>query len=133
MAQLVAGHAQRHRHDRMQGERPHEVGADVVAFFVRQVFGDHHRSFDRGAGVARVLSLDLDHMGRLGKSGLRVAIAEMAVADDVGTDAFVQDGGAVADRVIDRGDGWQRRVRDLDQVVSVRPVPSSALVGVSSK
>jgi hypothetical protein len=110
VAQLVAGHAQGQGHHGVQRERTHEIGGDVVAFFLGLPFGHHYRAFDRRARIARVAHGEFHRVRRVGKGGFRLAIAEGVVADDVAAHAFVQDG------LVDGGDGFEFGIAGNDQV-----------------
>ena len=92
-AETRAGDAQGAGHDRVQGERALEVGEDVVAV-VSEVLGDHDEALDGGAGVAGVVDGDSDAVVGGCECGVRVAVVQVAVADDVGADFGVDQGGA---------------------------------------
>ena len=53
VAQPVGRHLEREGHHRVQRERAHEIGGDVVAGIAGKVLGDHHPALDRRARVAR--------------------------------------------------------------------------------
>ncbi len=82
-AQPIARHLERARHHRVQAERPHEIGEDVVGVFARVVRGDDPVGLDRRAGIARVADLDRDAVRRRGEGRVGIAVAERAVARDV--------------------------------------------------
>ena len=79
--QAVGRHAERHRHDRVQGEGPLEGCGDVVGVGVGVVLGDDAEAFDRRGGVARIGDLDRDRAVRGREGGLGVAVPEMPFAD----------------------------------------------------
>ena len=116
VTQTVRGHVERHRHHRVQRERPHEIRRDVVAFVARQILRDHHAAFDRRARVARIMRDDFHAMRRSFECGFRLAIVKAPVADHIRADAFVQERRVVLRRLLDRRDWIEHRVFDLDQV-----------------
>ncbi len=119
VAQPVGRHLERHRHHRMQRERPHEIGGDVVAFVTGQELGNHHAAFDRRAGVARIVRGQRDPVRRGGKGGLWLAVAEVAVAHHIGAYAGMQDGRIVGQRSLDRYHRRQHAVIHPHQVERV--------------
>src|SRR5205085_921427 len=101
MAQLGARYLERKRHHRMQGERPHEIGTDVVSLLRRQVLGDDDAGFDRRTGVARVAHRQLDPARSARERRFRIAVAEIPVADDIGANGLMQHRGVIPYRLLD--------------------------------
>ena len=90
-AQAVARHLEGARHDGVDAERPLEVGEDVVAVLVGVVFGDDAVTFHRRAAVAGIADRHGEAVGRRREGAVRIAVAEVPVAHQVGADALVQD------------------------------------------
>lgn len=116
VTQTIRRHIERHRHHGVQRKRTHEIRGDVVAFVARQILRDHHAAFDRRTRIARVVRDQLHPMRRLFKRCLRIAVAEMPVADHVRADAVVQHRRIVPDRLFDRCHRIEHRVFDLDEI-----------------
>ena len=119
VAQLVAGHLERERHHRVQRERAHEVGHDVVAAVIGPMLGDDDTALDRRAGVARVAHGQGDPARRAREGLVGRAIAEATIGDDVAADRFMQDHCRLVDRGVDLDERRQGCVVDLDEVESV--------------
>ncbi len=115
-AQLRGRHLERQRHDRVQGERAHEVRQDVVALVAGEMLSDYHGALDRRAGVARVAHVETNAVRRGRKRGIGIAVCEAAIAHDVRADSFVQDRRVRRDRRFDLDHGMKRFVVDLDQL-----------------
>jgi hypothetical protein len=80
---------------------------------------EHHAAFDRRAGVARIAHGQLYAVRSRGKGGVGIAVAEAAVADDVGANRRMQQRRILRERVLDRHRDRQRFVVHLDQVERV--------------
>ncbi len=118
-AEAAARHFQRARHHRMQAERAHEIREHVIGVLARIVFGDDAAGLHRRAGIARIADGDGDRARGLCESLLRVAVAEAALAHEIGAQLFVQDRAGRIERR-DRVDhGCKRFVIDLDQIEGV--------------
>ena len=117
VAQLVARHLQRHRHDRMQGERSHEIGEDVIALIARQVLGDDNTTLHRSACVSRVMNRGADGANtRRVERRLWVTISERPVRDDVGAHGFMQHRRRLRERLFNLQDHGQWLILDLNEV-----------------
>ena len=83
-------HPERPRHHRVQGVRPLEVRMDLVDPFAGEPRRRHHDPLDRGADVPRIADLDLDPVRRGTERGLRVAVAEAPLVDEVRVQRLVE-------------------------------------------
>ena len=108
-------HLERPRHDRVQHQRPLEVGEHVIAAVVGAVGRDQSEALDGGAGVARVAHGGRDAVGRLRERRLRVAVAERPSADHVAAIPFVEEGRLRRGGGLRIDDGGQGRVARVDQ------------------
>ena len=117
-AQARAGDAEGAGHYRVEGVRALEVGEDLVAVLAA-VLGDHDEALDGSAGVAGVVDGDSDAVVGVGEGGVGVAVEEVAVADDVGADFGVEQGGVGGGGRVRGDDGVAFPVLDFDSLERV--------------
>jgi hypothetical protein len=113
-AQPIARDTERHCHDRVHRKGALKIRGDLVGRFARQVFGDHHKAFERTGGISGVAGRDRDSMRRRDKSRLRIAVAKRAVTDDVRADLRVEQGRIRFARFLGIDDRRQWPVLDCD-------------------
>ena len=89
--QPVARDLERPRHDRMQAERPLEIGEHVIGALARVVFGNDAVGLDRGAGIPRIAHVDANAVRGFRKLLFRLAVAKRPLADDIAADGRMQD------------------------------------------
>ena len=102
----------------MKRVRALEIGEDVVAVLA-EVLGDDDEALDGGAGVAWVLGGDCDTAIGGCEGGVGVAVAEVAVADDIGAGLGVERRGVRGRSRNGVDDGIELAVRDFDSVECV--------------
>ena len=113
-AQAVLRQSQRARDQRVQDERPHEVGRDREHAGTRIVRGDHAVGFDRRRRIFWIAKALADDDVGAGERGLDVAVDDLAMARLVGAHVLVQNRRAGPERVLGVDHRRQRLVLDLD-------------------
>ena len=90
MTQFVARDLEGQGHHRVQRERPHKIGHDVVALVAGQMFCNHYTALDRRTTVARKVHGQRHAVWGLLKRAGRIAVSKAAIRNDVASNVGMQ-------------------------------------------